>query len=127
MSGSSDDRDFDIIDSELEQMFSADQHVPIAFTACVLRRIQEAHWKNEMFLTRALYSGVVTIGVLMIVATWIACGALAGALQADGASSTVAPLYAANLSGSMAMKIAMIGLALTGLITCWGVSRLRLD
>jgi hypothetical protein len=120
---STDDRELEPIDRELERLFAADQQVPVAFTTRVLRRVREADWNHEAFLERVLRSGLVVIAALMIVATWISVSALAAALQTDHVPAAGGAPFAASLSGATAMKIAIAGMTLTALATWWRLSR----
>jgi hypothetical protein len=72
-----DNGELDIIDNGLRLFFGADQGVPLLFTRRVMYRIQEKRFRNEMFLQRVLYSGLLAAGVLVIVATGFALGLLA--------------------------------------------------
>jgi len=110
-----DDRELDMIDGGLTALFAADPLAPPpAFTADVLRRIQEARWRRETYLDRVFYGGLCASGILVFVGLLFALGALTGTLP-SGASTTGAMTLAtvANLSGDMALKLAVAGLVLT--------------
>jgi hypothetical protein len=110
-----DDRELEMIDGGLAALFTADQPVPPpTFTADVLRRIQEARWRRETYLDRVFYAGLCASGILVLVGLWFALGAFAEALQ-PGTSTIVAPTLSAiaNLSGDVALKIAIAGMVLT--------------
>jgi hypothetical protein len=109
-----DDRELEMLDGGLAALFAADQRVPPAFTAAVLRRIQEERWRRETSLDRLFYAGLCASGILVFVGLWVAFGAFAAALQSGtstGGPPTLSTL--ASLPGDLSLKIAVVGVVLT--------------
>jgi hypothetical protein len=101
-----DDGDLEAIDRGLGRLFADDQPVPADFTLQVLRRVLEQRWQREVWLGRVFYIGLCASGILVIAGLAFAFATLP------------------RLSGDAAMRIAVVGLVLTGAVS-W--MRLRRD
>jgi len=113
-----DDRDLELIDGCLVSLFAVDQPVPPAFTADVLRRLQDARWRREASLDRLFYAGLGASGILVLIGLWFGVDAFTTALQVGGSFEGVrVPVSIVNLSGDAAMKLALAGLVLTAIAT----------
>ena len=108
------DRELELIDDGLTTLFATEQHVPPSFTADVLRRVQEQRWRRETYLDRVFYAGLCASGILVLVGLWFALGTFAAVIQ-SGVSAGDAPALSsiADVSGDVALKIAVAALAVT--------------
>ena len=111
------DGDLAAIDDGLTALFAAGPPVPPAFTAAVLRRIQEERWRREAFLDRVFYAGLCASGVLVLIGLWVGLDALATVLPPGLTGRSLASASLVRVPGDVAMRLGLAGAVLTAVAT----------